>query len=627
MPLNIHGADKGVRIVRRQVRALPLLDGILQRLGVPVSVVPGTVRRSQPAAARITGFGSQTGMGDDPLMFARLDVSPALCAAEDGGEPGMGLRSCLAGATADLLSRHIPAALRDEALAIVLADGRRMMAVVRARAGIPDPAAAAILASNLNGADWERRIFTGQGARTMFRDGAPDAPAPHVWPDYWRTAFQTVWADEHRAARADGQPLSRTVIDRAVSACVVAHMPYEGEMLSDDPRWSLPRRLLNGAADAAQACARARAEAFSQVLGAINAVPASGSEAVRRGLAEARHSGIPELREAASLLQDNIFEFGSDSDGIEAVKLAAPAMAELEARLGGRDAAMAAARDACLHIVHVTAMTKTCFPSTAAQRAELMRTIAERPWIGSTVSDMADDGWGHRMRMASAPARHGRDACYFFSFVQRRARDTVLMPRRGAIDAIRDTIICFETMPQEGQNRKAVDLWHSMLSGYASILSFPAAWHDIEAGTLDRIAGFGRTGDREAFMAAAAALRAGLDHRLAIEAAAAFTPAQKLALGDAGAAFGRICTALEAGTGDTGRFRTMAQDLAILGRESAALGQQIGQPIANRVTRRLVQEFGARSRSGALTRANDRCLLADARAGRNRHSRPIVTAT
>jgi hypothetical protein len=55
----------------------------------------------------------------------------------------------------------------------------------------------------------------------------------------------------------------------------------------------------------------------------------------------------------------------------------------------------------------------------------------------------------------------------------------------------------------------------------------------------------------------------------------------------------------------------MAQDLAILGRESAALGQQIGQPIANRVTRRLVQEFGARSRSGALTRADDRCLLAD----------------
>jgi hypothetical protein len=147
------------------------------------------------------------------------------------------------------------------------------------------------------------------------------------------------------------------------------------------------------------------------------------------------------------------------------------------------------------------------------------------------------------------------------------------------------------------------------VSARAAVLGVPAAWPDIEAGTVASISGFGRTGDRQAFMAAAGAMRAGMDHRIAIERDAAFTQAAKAALSAVGLAYGRVVESLQAGTRDESRYATLAQDLADIRDRLGSLPDGLAGPIADAVTAGLCHGAGTREYNGFTMRADGRLLL------------------
>ena len=632
MPV-IHGPEKGVRAIRREVRRFPFLEQLLDRLQVPLSVVPGNILYHPPSILQMSGLGTQSGTPRFRLGQCRIDISPTRCAEMDAGEPAAAILSALSAEVASLVQPYASQELCDEAIGLVQKDGQAVLAEIRRAAGTnkhlahwlsirePDfknrpvkmrhsielyaPTTAAYLRDELREGTFPDSAPV---LKALFK-AAPESPAPDVWPAYWMTAFELAYKSEKDdAAPASVQQLGNATREWIVRVCVAAHMPYMGEMLSDDTRWTLSRRLLESGVTGVGERAEYLAERFALFREMLEAQPVAESERFRRSLAHAYH--LPNsAQESLRSLRSDVYSFTSDAAQVEAGKMAEPLFDRLVNHFGGSREAFAVVRHACLHMIHVMALTKTCNPASEAQRADLARFVGENPHLGAILAEMTQirrpGGEAGRTIAASNATRSALwQAAHTYNWLSQlldTAWDNDGESRTQAFTQTRDALTQLGDMQWAGP-RKPIDLFHQVVDNRVSApFVHPASWPSIADQEWDVINQYGRSGDGLAFAALAPMLAAGLARRKEVAMEAALPADQADALAAIAIANSRINTALDRPSSDVARFASTVDDIRLIDEQTAVLPGPQGQAIRQNMVANLATDFGARDERGYRT--------------------------
>jgi hypothetical protein len=260
-------------------------------------------------------FWHQRRLEEEPAGSVRLEVSPTSCGGRDHGEDGRGLRVHLARAVADLIYPIVPRALVDEAIAILAGDGERLLATVRIRAArerlldvlrrrvvpncrTPRPMAeveGSIVTTHRDRIHALGELIWRSATADLARITSPGAPDVRAWPEYWAAGIHMALVASGLATQPDagGSDWRAYAESVAFEEFLAAHILYDAPVISDEPRRTLPERILRAALDEAVRRVHENRSAFTAFMDAIgNTLTTASTGRSHNGPATGKHLAV-----------------------------------------------------------------------------------------------------------------------------------------------------------------------------------------------------------------------------------------------------------------------------------------------------------------------------------------------